>query len=110
MQMARYHFDPPLTQIGATELSAVGPFIVPLITRQCKKCSDDYEGFFRSGSIICNLDTYTKETQVLGFAKYGKSTAAISPAFDITPDGVGLSITYVEKVSDAGSDSFRYPA
>ena len=63
-----------------------------------------------SGSIICNLDTYTKETQVLGFAKYGKSTAAISPAFDITPDGVGFSITYVEKVSDAGSDSFRYPA
>ncbi len=60
-----------------------------------------------SGSIICNLDTYTKETQVLGFAKYGKSTAAISPAFDITPDGVGLSITYVEKVSDAGSDSYR---
>ena len=53
MQMARYPVDPPLTQIGATELSAVGPLIVPLVTHQCKKCSDDYEGFFRSGSIIC---------------------------------------------------------
>jgi hypothetical protein len=62
-----------------------------------------------SGSIICYLDTYTKETQVLGFAKYGKSTGMVTPAFDVTPDGVGMSISYVEKVSNAGSAGFRYP-
>lgn len=62
-----------------------------------------------AGSIICYLDTYTKETQVLGFAKYGKTTASGTPSFNIEPDGVGLSISYSEKVTDAGKASFRYP-
>ena len=62
-----------------------------------------------SGSIICNLDTYTRETQVLGFAKYGKSTGNVTPAFAFSPDGVGLSIGYVNKVTEGGSNGFRYP-
>ena len=39
MQMARYHVNPPFTQIGGHRISAVGLLIVSPDTQQCKKHS-----------------------------------------------------------------------
>lgn len=61
------------------------------------------------GSVICNLDTYTRETQVMGYAEYGKSVSDVTPGISGTPDGVGLSISFNEGIKYGGSAGFRYP-